>query len=471
MLDQRHIDAFTDMLGAKGTTIDQEAIYPHVREWRDKFIGKAPILLMPSSTEDVRNIVRYCDEHHIAIVPQGGNTGLVGGGIAGLEGRNEVILSTKRLNKHISVDAEDFSVTVDAGVTVSAIQSAAAEHGLLFPLSLASEGSCTAGGIVSTNAGGVHVIRYGTTRALTLGLEAVLPNGEVFSDLSSLRKDNTGYALNQLLIGAEGTLGVITRITFKLYPAEMQKHTFWLGVNTPQDALSLFSSARTASGDRVSVFEILPHTGLEFVLEHIEGTQNPLDTACNWYVLMEVATSAADKLLTESMDDWVAKAFEQGLIKDGAVAQSETQTSAFWKLRESMSEAQKYVGGSIKHDISVPVSKIPAFIEEATALLAEHFPSCRPTPFGHLGDGNLHFNVMQPEGADKAEYLANWEEMNRLIHDLTIKYGGSISAEHGIGTLKREELARTKSNTALSMMKAIKQAIDPKGIMNPGSLF
>ena len=471
MLDPHHINVFMEMLGPKGATTDEEAIYPHVREWRDKFIGKAPILLMPSSTEDVQKVVRYCGEHNIAIVPQGGNTGLVGGGIAGLDGLNEVILSTKRLNKHISVDAEDFSVTVDAGVAVSAIQSAAAEHGLLFPLSLASEGSCTAGGIVSTNAGGVHVIRYGTTRALTLGLEAVLPNGEIFSDLSSLRKDNTGYALDQLLIGAEGTLGIVTRATFKLYPAEVQKHTFWLGVNTPEDALSLLSSARKASGDRVSVFEILPQTGLEFVLEHIVGTQNPLDTASNWYVLMEIATSAEDKLLAEGMDNWVEKAFDKGLIQDGAVAQSEMQTAAFWKLRESMSEAQKYVGGSIKHDISVPVSKIPAFIEEATTLLAESFPGCRPTPFGHLGDGNLHFNVMQPEGSNKAEYLANWEAMNRLIHDLTIKYGGSISAEHGIGTLKREELARTKPKAALTMMKIIKQALDPKSIMNPGALF
>ncbi len=471
MLDQRHIDAFTTILGPKGAITNQEVIYPHVREWRDKFVGKTSVLLTPSSTEEMQQVVAYCAEHTIHIVPQGGNTGLVGGGIPGLEGRNEVLISTKRLNKHIQVTAEDFSITVSAGVSVAEIQQAAAERGLLFPLSLASEGSCTAGGIVSTNAGGVHVIRYGTARALTLGLEAVLPNGELFSDLSSLRKDNTGYALDQLLIGAEGTLGIITKVTFKLYPAEVQKHTFWLGVSSPSAALSLLSSARKASGDRVSVFEILPHLGLEFVLTHIEGTTNPLETKCPWYILMEVATSAADVTLSNAMDEWTENALAQGLITDGAIAQSELQAQAFWKLRESMSEAQKHVGGSIKHDISIPVSSIPSFIDEAYNLLEESFPDCRPTPFGHLGDGNLHFNIMQPEGADKSEYLAMWQDMNLLIHDLIIAYGGSISAEHGIGVLKREELSRTKPKSDLKIMHAIKQAIDPKGIMNPGSIL
>lgn len=471
MAMQKHIEAFTKILGPKGVTVEASALAPHLEEWRSKYTGKTDAMLMPASTEECARAVQYANENKIALVPQGGNTGLVGGGIPGLENNHEILFSTKRLNKNINVDYENYSLTADAGCTVASLQNEAEAKGLLFPLSLASEGSCTAGGIVSTNAGGVHVLRYGTARALTLGLEAVLPNGDIVSDLSALRKNNTGYNLSQLLVGAEGTLGIVTRAAFKLFPAELERHTYWLAVKSPQDALQLLASVRKESGDRVSIFEILPHVGLELVLKHIPGTTNPLSTHAAWYVLVEVATSTPDANLGPALDSWIETSLEQDLLIDGAKAQSDTQREAFWKLRESMSEAQKLEGGSIKHDISVPVSSIPAFIEEGTEALEKSYKGCRVTPFGHLGDGNLHFNVLQPVDMDKQRFLDQWDGMNRLAHDIVIKYGGSISAEHGIGTMKRAELARLKNPAEVAAMRAIKQALDPNNIMNPGVLF
>ncbi len=471
MIAQVHIDALSNMFGPKGSTTDQNVIAPHLEEWRSKYFGKTQIMLLPSTTEEVAKAVTYCNTHNIAIVPQGGNTGLVGGSLPGLADRDEILISTKRLNKLIKIDAADYSLTADAGCTIAELQQAAAQVDLLFPLSLASEGSCTVGGVVSTNAGGVHVVRYGTVRSLTAGLEAVLPNGDIYSGLSSLRKDNTGYALDQLLVGAEGTLGIITKATFRLFPAERQKHTFWLGVETPATALKLLAEAREITGDRVSVFEFMPHIGLELVLKHIPATVSPLTGDHPWYILLEVATSANDKHLNEQLDTWISSAFERNLIRDGAAAQSHSQAASFWRLRESMSEAQKLEGGSIKHDISVPVSNVPAFLEEATTVIVNAYPDCRPTPFGHLGDGNIHFNIMQPKAADKAEFLAHWDHMNQMVHDIVGHYGGSISAEHGIGSMKRAELKRTKQATTLMAMKAIKKALDPNNIMNPGVLF
>lgn len=471
MIAQDHIDALSNMFDPKGSTTDQNVIVPHIEEWRNKYFGKTQIMLMPSTTEDVAKAVTYCNNHKIAIVPQGGNTGLVGGSLPGLGNQDEILLSTKRLNQSIKVNAADYSLTAGAGCTVAELQREAAQVDRLFPLSLASEGSCTVGGVVSTNAGGVHVVRYGTTRSLTIGLEAVLPNGNIYSELSSLRKDNTGYALDQLLIGAEGTLGVVTKATFRLYPVEKQKHTFWLGVETPAVALQLLSEAREITGDRISVFEFMPHSGLEFVLKHIPGTASPLASRQPWYILLEVASSAKDERLNEQLDTWIASTLERNLIRDGAAAQSHSQAASFWRLRESMSEAQKYEGGSIKHDISVPVSNVPAFLEEATAAIIDTYPGCRPTPFGHLGDGNIHFNIMQPATSDKTSFLNHWDQMNQLVHDIVGRYGGSISAEHGIGSMKKAELKRTKKTATIKAMRTIKQALDPNNIMNPGVLF
>ena len=471
MIAQHHIKALCTLLGPKSATTDASEIAPHMEEWRGKYFGKTQLLLKPDTAADVAAAVLYCNTHDIAIVPQGGNTGLVGGSLPGLAGHNEILLSTKRLNKNIKVDAADYSITADAGCTVAALQEAAAAANRLFPLSLASEGSCTVGGVVSTNAGGVHVVRYGTVRDLTMGIEAVLPSGETYNGLTSVRKDNTGYSLKELLVGAEGSLGIITQATFKLFPAEKQKHTFWLAVSSPEDALLLLEQARTVTGDRVSVFEIMPNIGLELVLKHIPASRSPLKASHAWYILLEVATSTEDLALSQSLDSWIETAMTAGLILDGAAAQTSAQTAAFWRLRESMSEAQKHEGGSIKHDISVPVSAVPAFLEEACAAITTAYPGCRPTPFGHLGDGNLHFNIMQPASAKKAAFLDNWESMNRMVHDIVARYGGSISAEHGIGSMKKAELSRTKDAAALSAMKAIKKALDPKAIMNPGVLF
>jgi len=471
MTDTKHIEAFKAILGKKAVITEPETLKPHLEEWRGKFFGQTDVMLMPPNSDTLAKAVKYCSDHDIKIVPQGGNTGLVGGSLPGLGNDNEILINTSRMSRVLHVDSHNMSITAEAGCTVAQLQAAAAEHALLFPLSLASEGSCTVGGIISTNAGGVHVLRYGTTRTLTLGLEAVLPSGKTYSNLNAPKKDNTGYALDQLLIGAEGTLGIITKATLKLTPAEIQKHTFWLAVNSPKRAVQLLGEARRASSDRVSVFEIMPQAGLEFVLKHIAGTRNPLTNEAPWYLLVEVASGTFDTGLERSMLAWLESAIEAGSILDGAMATSESQSKAFWRLRESISEAQKHEGGSIKHDISVPLAMLPEFIVETTYMLEQRFPACRVTPFGHVGDGNLHFNVMQPQDAKKELFLANWDAMNRLVHDQTMKFGGSISAEHGIGSLKKSELARTKPAAEIKAMQAIKNALDPKNIMNPNVLF
>lgn len=471
MIDPHHISALTKLAGPYGATQDPDTLEPHLREWRDKFFGNTPLMLMPETTEQVSAILAYCNNHSIDIVAQGGNTGLVGGGTPGLEGRQQILLSSKRMRGVLSVDTADMSVTASAGYTVAELQAIAEEKDLLFPLSLASEGSCTVGGVVSTNAGGVHVVRYGTTRALTLGLEAVLPGGDVIDDLSSLRKDNTGYDLSQLFVGAEGTLGVVTAATFRLVPPERHKYTCWLAVSSPADALWLLRRAREATGDRISVYELMPRIGLDFVFKHINGIRDPLGAPYPWYVLLEVASSDPTDKLGVRLEQWLEQEMEEDALLDGTVAATMAQAADFWRVRESMSEAQKHEGGSIKHDISVPVSKVPEFLKAASKAVVDHFPGSRLTPFGHLGDGNIHFNVMQPLDADKNTFLAQWEEMNQLVHDIVVAFGGSISAEHGIGTLKRDELARLKPPAHIAAMRAIKQALDPKGIMNPGVLF
>lgn len=471
MIKPDHIAKLSEFVGDKGTTTDPHDLTPFVTEWRDKFIGQTPLMLSPKNTEEAAKIIRYCNQHKIPIVPQGGNTGLVGGGIAGLDNAQEILLSTRRMNAEPTVNPSDFTLVAEAGCTVATMQEAATEQGRLFGLSLASEGSCTAGGIAATNAGGVHVIRYGTTRAMVLGIEAILPDGTLIDELSGLRKNNTGYPLSQLLIGAEGTLGLITRICFRLFPQELSRATAWLAVPSPQDALKLLSKAREISEDQVSVFELMNRSALEFTYQHIPGTRDPLGDISPWYVLIETASSAENSAVDDRMQTLLETALADGLITDGAVAQSLDQRKLFWRNRESISEAQKLEGGSIKHDVSVPLGQIAAFIQSATRALHSSFPGVRVTPFGHLGDGNLHFNVMQPKDADKVAFLNQWEAMNKLVHDEVITHGGSISAEHGIGVLKKAELLRTKPAAEIAAMKAIKKAFDPNRIMNPRCLF
>lgn len=471
MIDTPHIDWLSNVVGTRGVITDQSDMQPYVTEWRDKFIGNTPLVLMPSSTRQVSEILAYCNAHHIAVVPQGGNTGLVGGGIPGLEGSEEVLLSSRRLTSDLDVDAEAYKVVAQAGVPIANIQEAAASADRLFALSLASEGSCTAGGIVATNAGGVHVIRYGTARDLMLGIEAVLPDGTVVNELSGLRKDNTGYAMSHLLAGSEGTLGFITRVCFKLFPSEKSRSTAWLAIDSPTKALELLSMAREICEDQVSVYELMCREALDFAYRHIPGCKSPIQSEAPWVVLIEAASAGAESSVSINMDKLLDAALARSIISDGAIAQSLEQRKQFWRNRESLSEAQKLEGGSIKHDISVPLSKIPTFIQRATAEIETSFRGARVTPFGHLGDGNLHFNVMQPVGGHKARFLQNWEKMNQLVHNIVMEHGGSISAEHGIGILKKQELQRTAPPAHLAAMRSVKRGLDPNNIMNPRCLF
>lgn len=466
-----HIDALEAICGPNGSITDPTEMTGYVTEWRDKYIGQTPIVLLPSNTRQVADIVSYCHQHEIAIVPQGGNTGLVGGGIPGLEARTEVLLSTKRLNLGTQISKDDGTLTCGAGSIVKQLQEAAETEGFLFPLSLASDGSCTAGGVISTNAGGMHVIRYGTVRDFLVGIEAVLPDGSIINELSPLKKDNTGYRLSPLIAGSEGTLGVITKACFRLSPKERCHATGWLAAPSIGHAVKLLSLAKKRLGEEVSVFEVMHQDAIGFVLKHMVGARNPLSDTPPWSILIETASDNAYDDIAAELESFLVEALEADIITDGAIAQSDQQQAAFWSLRENISEAQKLEGGSIKHDISVPIASIPAFVSKATTELEGRFEACRVTPFGHLGDGNLHFNVMQPVDGKKDTFLECWEEMNRLVHDIVAEHDGSISAEHGIGIMKRSELERTKGAAELQAMRAIKQALDPKGIMNPRCLL
>ena len=460
------LDRLKAAAGSGGWSEDAAEIAPHLVEWRERFRGSTALMLKPATVAAVSAIVKVCAATGIAIVPQGGNTGLVGGQIPHANGA-EVLLSLKRLNRVRVVDPLSNTMTVDAGCILADVQAAADAVDRLFPLSLASEGSATIGGLVSTNAGGTGVLAYGNMRELVLGLEAVLPNGDIWNGLSALRKDNTGYDLKQLLIGAEGTLGVVTGAVLKLYPKPAVIETALAAVESIDKALDLLNFARAQSGS-ITAFELMPRRGLEMVLKHVPGTRDPFERAYPWIVLVDVSLfaeaqiGAAQHLLTE--------AASAGLILDGVVATSLAQAQALWKLRDSLSEAQKPEGGSLKHDVSVPISAIPRFIDEASRAVVAAVPYARPVPFGHLGDGNIHFNISQPIGADKAAFVARVDEVARIVHDIVHSYGGSISAEHGIGVAKVDEITRYKSPTALDAMRAVKRALDPKGIMNPGKV-
>lgn len=462
-LSSATLDRLKAAAGAGGWSTDAQEIAPHLVEWRERWKGSTPLLLKPSTVASVAEIVRIAAETGTALVPQGGNTGLVGGQIPS----GEVLLSLKRLTRIRVVDAMANTITVDAGCILADVQAAADRQERLFPLSLASEGSATIGGLISTNAGGTGVLAYGNMRELVLGLEAVLPSGEIWNGLSALRKDNTGYDLKQLFIGAEGTLGVVTGAVLKLFAKPAEIETAIAAVESLDKAIALLNFARAQSAS-VTAFELMPRRGIEFVVQHMPATRDPFDSAYPWYVLIDMSlfsdaqVGAAQALLTD--------AASAGLIVDGVVAQSLAQREAFWRLRDSLSESQKPEGGSIKHDVAVPISAIPRFIAEASAAVVAAVKGARPVPFGHLGDGNIHFNISQPVGSDKAAFLARTDEVNQIVHDIVHAFGGSISAEHGIGQAKIDEIARYKSFAALETMRAVKRALDPKGIMNPGKV-
>ncbi len=461
---QAVLDRLKDAVGAKGFSTDPAEIAPYLEEWRGKYQGRTPLLLKPATTAQVSAVLGIAQESRTPIVTQGGNTGLVGGQIPF---HDEVLLSTKRLNQMSAVDTRGMTLTAEAGVTLAQVQRAADENNLLFPLSLASEGSCTVGGNIATNAGGTHVLRYGMTRALVLGLQVVLPGGAVLDMLRSLAKDNSGYDLKQMFIGSEGTLGVITAATLKLFPKPEVSVTAFAAVPSPAAALKLLGAMQARTGGMLSAFELIPRIALDLVARHIEGARDPMATPSPWYVLME-ATGGRESNLATCFEAGLADAVTGGVASDAVVASSQAQAAALWKLREGISESQRREGASIKHDIAVPVATIPDFLARATPVVEALVPGARAVSFGHLGDGNLHFNFSAPVGGNDAAFLARWDDVQQAVHDIVQQFGGSISAEHGIGAMKVASLPRYKGHAELDAMRALKAAFDPQNILNPG---
>ena len=463
------LDRIKAALGKKGWTDAPGDMAPYLAEPRGLYQGKAALIARPASTEQVSAVIAVCHEHGIPVVPQGGNTSLVGAAVPDDSGA-AIVLSLSRLNRIRSLDAANDTITVEAGCVLANVQAAAAEADRLFPLSLGSEGSCQIGGNLSTNAGGTATLRYGNARELVLGLEVVLPSGEIWDGLRALRKDNTGYDLKQLFIGAEGTLGVITAAVLRLFPPPRDKVTALVGVPEPAAALELLASLRAGTGNAVVAFELISGFASGLALKHIEGVRNPVAGEHPWYVLVELAWSREPGPLREALEGVLAEALDRALVGDAVLADSQGQAEALWRLREAVAEAQAYEGASIKHDIAVPVSKVPEFLARADALVEAAMPGVRVCAFGHLGDGNIHYNLTQPEGMDGEEFLGQWAPMNRLVHGLVDALGGSISAEHGIGQLKRQEIRQYKSEIELNLMRTLKSVLDPKGIMNPGKV-
>lgn len=457
-------DRLAKAVGAAQVLTDPADIAPFVTDWRGRYRGAAQCVVRPGNTAEVAAVVKICAEAGVAIVPQGGNTSLCGAATPDDSG-GAVVVSLSRLNRVLTVDRKNSTISVEAGCTLAAVQEAARAADRLFPLALASEGTCQIGGNLSTNAGGVQVLRYGNTRELTLGLEVVLANGDIWNGMRGLRKDNTGYDLKQLFIGAEGTLGIITGAVLKLFPLPKRQVTCWLNIASPAAAVDLLNLAKTAFDAQLTAFELVSETSLGLVLKNIPDTLRPTDEA-PWYVLAEF--SEADPAAVEA---WLAERLEAGEVSDGVVAQSETQAKKLWALRENISEAQKIEGISIKHDVSVPVSRIPQFLATADAALAKAFPGVRVVAFGHVGDGNLHYNLSQANAGDNVSFLACEPEVHRIVHDAVHALNGSISAEHGLGQLKREEILRYKSPVEMALMRSLKQALDPRGLMNPGKVL
>jgi FAD/FMN-containing dehydrogenase len=456
------LERMANVVGAKGVVTDEHDKAPYLREWRGLWTGSTPLILRPQTTAEVSRILAIADETETAIVPQSGNTGLVGGQIPNA---GEVLLSLNRMEKILDIDAENDTLTVEAGATLKSIQETAEEHNRLFPLSLASEGTCRIGGNLSTNAGGLNVLAYGNARDLCLGLEVVLADGRVLNMLKTLRKDNTGYDLKNMFIGAEGTLGIITAASLKLFPQPRRLDTMLVAVPSTTAALRLLALAKQTSGNRVVAFELLSETAMQFTLQHM-NVRRAVETVSPWYILLELADatqSAAEQLLETAL--------EKSFVLDGVIAQSQSQRTELWALREKMSEAQKFEGASIKHDVSVPVSKLPPFIEQASIAVEKYIPGARICCFGHMGDGNMHFNVSQPKAMAAKDYLARWKEMNQIVHDIVHQHEGSFSAEHGVGILKRDDMVRYKSPVELAVMRSMKQALDPKGILSPGRVL
>ncbi len=464
------VDRFAAIVGPENAIRDPDAQRPYLSEWRDAHFGASPAVLFPGSTAEVAAILRLASETRTAIVPQGGNTGLVGGQIPDRSG-SQIVVGLARLDRIRAVSPDNDSMVVEAGVTLSAARAAAAGTDRLFPLSIGSEGRCQIGGNLATNAGGVAVLSYGNARDLTLGLEVVLPSGEVWNGLRTLRKDNTGYDLRHLLIGAEGTLGIITAAALKLFPRPRSMAAGFVGLASPEDAVALLGRAKRIAGSGLTSFELLARIGLDFALRHLPGAADPLPNRHPWYVLLEVSSGRSETDAGTLVEAILAEALTRGLGDDAVSTATPDEAAALWRMRYAMSELQKQEGGSLKHDVSVPVAAVPEFLAYAMAAARALVPDCRPVPFGHLGDGNIHFNVSQPAGGDRPAFMARQDEMAAAVYAVVRRLGGSISAEHGIGRLKRDLLPAVKSPVEMAMMRAVKAALDPVGIMNPGKVL
>jgi FAD/FMN-containing dehydrogenase len=469
-LSEHFIGNIEAIVGAAGIIRDAERMQSYLSDWRNAYHGEAALVVRPASTDEVAAVVRLCHENQIALVPQGGNTGLCGGSIPDASG-SQVVLSLTRMTRIREVDPANETITVEAGVILQTVQDAAAEAGRLFPLSLGAEGSCTVGGNLATNAGGTAVLRYGNMRDLTLGLEVVLPDGRIWNGLRGLRKDNTGYDLKHLFIGSEGTLGIITAAVLKLYPAVRSVTTAWVALPNAQAAVELIGLIRGLCGDRLTGFELMSRQSVEFVLSHVAGCSDPFAEPHPWYVLIELSDTQLDAPLNELLELGIGDALERGSVIDAVLASSEAQVAALWRMREGISEAQNHEGPSLKHDISVPVSRIPEFIETTNRHLLEQFPGVRIVAYGHVGDGNLHYNISKPIGAEDAAFKGQQEAIMQTIYDVTVSLHGSISAEHGLGQAKRAAAMRYKDPLELELMRSIKSTFDPRGLMNPGKVI
>lgn len=464
------IEQFIKIVGSEYALTNEDDQTRYITENRGLFTGSTPLVVKPGNTDEVSQIVRLANETKTVIVPQGGHTGHVGGAMPDESGE-QVILSLERMNRVREVDLNGNVIVCEAGCVLESIQSVADQHERLFPLALGSQGSCQIGGNISTNAGGTGVLAYGNTRQLVMGLEVVLPSGEIWNGLRRLKKDNTGYDLKDLFIGAEGTLGVVTAAVLKLFPKPVGKAMAFCGMETVDHAIRLLEIAQSAAGQGLTAFEFMAATPVTLTVQHMEGVRVPLQKTYPWYVMVEVSSGRSEEDAADTLQDLLEKALETEVIRDAAVATSISQQKDIWKLRESMPLAQWQIGGSMKHDISIPIHRIPQFLEKADRLVTGQIPGARLYTFGHLGDGNIHYNVSQPEGADKENFLAMQPQINDMVHELVEHFEGSVAAEHGVGQLKRDLVARTKDPVELELMQSLKRTLDPKGIMNPGKVI
>jgi FAD/FMN-containing dehydrogenase len=462
--------ALIDILGSDGVLADAADTAPYLTDHRKLYQGRALAVILPRTVEQISRVLRFCNEHRIGVVPHGGNTGYCGGATPDESG-TQIVVSMRRLNRVRSVDPLNYSLVAEAGCILAQVQRAADEAERFFPLSLGSEGTCQIGGNLSTNAGGLSVLRYGMMRDLVLGLEVVLADGRVLSSLGALRKDNTGYDIKSLFLGAEGTLGIITAASVKLFPKIRSSATAFVAIPAVRAAVDLLARLREASGDRISSLELIPRIGVELTTQHIPGVSDPLQQPYSWYVLCELTSARAADPLDTVMEEALATALEDGLVLDAALARNERERLALWKLRETIPEAQRIDGASLKHDISVTITALPDFVERASRWVQENVPDGRLVVYGHVGDGNLHFNINQAPGSDSNAFLAREPAIKRAIHDLVREFGGSFSAEHGIGRLKVGELEHYAAPVEIALMQAVKKALDPNGVLNPGKVL